>query len=54
MEKVELKGLNIKELLKSRPSTIVSTKEALKDVEPFNWGEDVVSGKVKVIITDKR
>ena len=37
--------------LRNRKHTILSTKEALKDVTPINWSKDVISGKRKVTIT---
>jgi len=36
--------------LKSKKHTIISSKEALKDITPIEWSEDVLSGKKKVII----
>lgn len=37
--------------LRNRKHTVVSTKEALKDVTPIDWSNDVLSGKRKVTIT---
>lgn len=37
--------------LKNRKHTVISTKEALRDVTPINWSKDVLSGKRKVTIT---
>ena len=54
MEKIEYKKFNTEEFFKSRPSIFVSTKEALKDVEPIKWSEDVLNGKAKVIVSDKQ
>jgi len=54
MEKSTYKGLDINEILKSKPFVSVSTKEALKDVEPIQWSEDVISGKFKVTVSDKQ
>lgn len=34
--------------VRGRKSRIVSTEEALKDVVPFDWSEDVVSGEKKI------
>lgn len=31
----------------------VSSEEALKDVKPIDWSEDVLSGNKKVIIKNK-
>lgn len=47
-----MKKLNIKELTKN--SKTISTEEALKDVVPFQWSEEVLSGKAKVIISSKK
>ena len=54
MEKQQLEGLDIEKLLQSKPSKFVSTKEALKDVEPIQWSEDVISGRRKITISDKQ
>ena len=54
MEKVEYKKFDTKEFFKNRPSIFVSTEEALKDVEPIKWSEEVLSGKAKVIVSDKQ
>ena len=29
----------------------ISTEEALKDIEPFDWEEEVLKGNKKIIIT---
>ena len=42
--------LNIKELKKKKNSKVVSSKEALKEVVKFNWNEDVLNDKKKVIV----
>jgi hypothetical protein len=42
--------LNIKELLKNRETKIISYEEAIKDIIPIDWSDDVLSGKVKVEI----
>lgn len=33
--------------LKNKTLTIVSSEESLKDVEPFDWSDDVLTGKRK-------
>lgn len=47
-------GVNMKSLdlsiLKNKKSTIVSSKEALKDVTPINWSKSVLSGEKKIIV----
>ena len=30
----------------------ISTEEALKDIEPFNWTQDILCGKKKIVISD--
>ena len=42
------------EKLKSRITKVISTEEALKDIEPMEWPEEVLSGKKKVIITRRK
>ena len=42
------------EKLKSRITKVISNEEALKDVEPMEWPEEVLSGKKKVIITRRK
>jgi len=44
--------LKFTDILNNKKSTIVSTKEALKDIEPINWSEDVLSGKRKVEVKE--
>lgn len=41
---------DIKDLLYDRHSKVISSDEALKDVIPIEWSEDVLSGKKKVAI----
>lgn len=41
------------EKLKGRITKPISLEEALKDVVPMEWPEEVMSGKQKVIITRK-
>lgn len=43
-----MRKLDIEKLTKN--SKVISSEEALKDVEPFNWSEDVLKGDKKVII----
>lgn len=45
------KKLNIKKLQTERSAGYISTKEALKDVTPFEWPDDVLSGKKKAVVT---
>ena len=41
------------ELLKSKNCKVITTKEALKDVTPIDWGDEVLNGETKVIITNR-
>lgn len=47
------KKVNI-DKLKSRITKTISTNEALKDVEPMVWAEEVMSGNEKVIISKRK
>lgn len=47
-----MKGLNIGKIIKDGNYIIVSSKEALKDVTPMEWPEEVVNGQKKVVITN--
>lgn len=42
------------EKLKGRITKAISLEEALKDVEPMEWPEEVLYGKKKVIITRRK
>lgn len=44
--------INIKKLREKNDSKIISSEEALKDVEPFEWNEEVLTGKRKDIIKE--
>jgi hypothetical protein len=46
----EYPKFNIKELLKNKKTTIVSSEEALKDIIPIDWPEDIINGKNKIIV----
>lgn len=45
-KKIDMKKLKEKEII------TISTKEALKDITPIRWSEDVLNGKKKVIVTN--
>lgn len=47
MEKSRYKSIDISELKFGKP---IPANEALKDVTPVNWGEDVLNGKKKVTV----
>ena len=40
------------EKINSRITKIVSSEEALRDVVPIDWSDEVLSGKKKVTITN--
>ena len=42
--------LDIKKLKKNKCSKIILSKEALKDIERFNWNDEVLNGSKKVIV----
>ena len=42
------------EKLKSRITKVITTEEALKDVVPMEWPEEVMTGKQKIIITRRK
>ncbi|MGL5329087.1 MAG: hypothetical protein ACRDD7_07455 [Peptostreptococcaceae bacterium] len=44
-----IKKLNMNKI-KENPIGTIPSKEALKDVTPIQWSEDVVSGKKKVTV----
>jgi len=45
----DIKQLN--DMIEGKEHTFVSMEEALKDVEPIQWSDDVLSGKKKVTIS---
>lgn len=44
-----IKKLNLKKL-QQKNHTIVSGKKALNEVLPFQFSEDVINGKIKIIV----
>ena len=44
-----MEGLDIKKLA-ARPSRIISSQVALKDLTPFDWPEEVIAGEKTVIV----
>lgn len=46
---MKYKKLN-KEILENRNRRIISSSEALKDVIPMQWSDEVINGSKKVII----
>lgn len=45
----DLKGLDMSKI-SNKKSKIVSTEDALKDVAPINWSQDILLGKRKIIV----
>lgn len=45
-----MKKLEFEKIHKEKKSTIISSEEALKDVIPIVWNDDIINGKEKVII----
>ena len=45
--------LNLKKI-ESRITKAISTEEALKDVEPMDWSDEVLSGQQQVNITRRK
>ena len=41
-------------MLKQKQRKNISTKDALADVIPIDWGNEVASGKVKIYVTSLR
>ena len=50
MNNIDYPRVDFKTLLKNKKTTVISSKEALKDITPIEWSEDVLSGKNKVIV----
>ena len=48
-QKTEYEPINMEEVLK-KPFRIISMADALNDVIPVEWSEDVLSGKKKVFL----
>lgn len=42
-------GLDLK-ILEGKKGRVVTSEEALKDVAPIDWSEDVLHGKVRVVL----
>jgi len=49
MKNQKLKPLDLTKL-KNKQSKFISSKEALADVTPITWNEDVLTGKKRVIV----
>jgi len=53
MEEPAYRSLNM-EKIRSKKSVFLSTEEALKDVVPIEWDEDVLNGNKQVILVEKK
>lgn len=42
--------LNVKKLRKEKNTVIVSSKEALREVNPIEWSKEVMTGQKKIEI----
>lgn len=40
--------------LSGKKGRIVSSREALKDVKPIDWGKDILRGEKRVIVTKEK
>ena len=43
--------LNVKKLRECKETIIISSKDALSDVTPINWSQDVLDGNKRVVIS---
>ena len=50
MNNKKLRSLDLNKI-RNKKSIIVSSKEALKDVTPVKWDEEVLSGKEKITLS---
>lgn len=46
-----MKKLDIESLRRNKKFVIVSSDEALKDVVPINWSQEVLDGTKKIVIS---
>ena len=53
MEEPAYRSLNM-EKIRNKKSAFLSTEEALKDVVPIEWDEDVLNGNKQVILVEKK
>ncbi len=49
MNNENLRPLNMNKI-KEKQNVFISSKEALKDVTPINWSNEVLSGKKKILV----
>lgn len=49
MNNKKLRTLDLNKI-KNKKSTIVSSKEALKDVTPIEWDKKILSGGEKIVV----
>lgn len=50
---IEMKKLDLSKIIKKDNINIITTKESLKEVIPFDWSNDVRTQKKSVIISEK-
>lgn len=46
--------LNVKKLVENKNTIILSSKDALLDVTPIKWSQEVVNGNKKVVVKSMR
>jgi len=51
MDNTAYKPLDVK-ILQGKKHIAISSEEALQDVVPIEWGEDVISGNAKVLLVE--
>ena len=39
-------------MIKSKQRKTISSKDALQDITPIEWGDDVTAGRVKIYVTE--
>ena len=52
MANTDYKPLNL-DKLKDKKHVVVSTEEALKDISPINWNDEVVCGERHVLLVGR-
>ena len=53
MEEIKLRKLDMNKI-RNKKHSFISSSEALADITPFEWSDDVLSGKKKVIISHQK
>jgi len=49
MQEKTYKKLDMNKIM-SKPNTLASTRDSLKDVTPIRWNQEVVCGKKQVLV----